>query len=205
MAVTEEILINVTPQETRVAVIEQGVTQEVHVERASARGMVGNIYMGRVIRVLPGMQSAFVDIGTGRDAFLHAADVFEELPENLLTPEEQVLFARLGVFAGGCTLDDVQAVCSDGLNVDIGDGLEALINNSLISQTQSITGEPRFMLLETMREYALEKLAEQGELERVQRTHAALFVALAETAGSGESDPSAPRSYCMKTRFQYSR
>ena len=56
MAVTEEILINVTPQETRVGVIEQGVTQEVHVERASARGLVGNIVMGRVVRVLPGMQ-----------------------------------------------------------------------------------------------------------------------------------------------------
>jgi ribonuclease G len=76
MAVTEEILINVTPQETRVAVIEQGVTQEVHVERASARGMVGNIYMGRVIRVLPGMQSAFIDIGGERAAFLHVHDIW---------------------------------------------------------------------------------------------------------------------------------
>src|SRR6185436_10111842 len=76
MAVTEEILINVTPRETRVAVIEQGVTQEVHVERASARGMVGNIYMGRVVRVLPGMQSAFIDIGGQRAAFLHVADIW---------------------------------------------------------------------------------------------------------------------------------
>src|SRR5262245_3489167 len=75
MAVTEEILVNVTPQETRVAVIEQGVTQEVHVERDAARGLVGNIYMGRVIRVLPGMQSAFVDIGGERAAFLHVADI----------------------------------------------------------------------------------------------------------------------------------
>jgi len=73
---TEEILINVTPQETRVAVIEQGVVQEVHVERASARGLVGNIYMGSVVRVLPGMQSAFVDIGGGRAAFLHVADIW---------------------------------------------------------------------------------------------------------------------------------
>jgi ribonuclease G len=71
----EEILINVTPQETRVAVIEHGVIQELHVERASARGLVGNIYMGRVIRVLPGMQSAFVDIGGSRAAFLHVADI----------------------------------------------------------------------------------------------------------------------------------
>ena len=75
MAVTEEILVNVTPQETRVAVIEQGVTQEVHVERASARGLVGNITMGRVVRVLPGMQSAFIDIGGERAAFLHVADM----------------------------------------------------------------------------------------------------------------------------------
>src|ERR1700741_4648987 len=76
MAVTEEILVNVTPQETRVAVIEQGVTQEVHVERTSARGLVGNIYYGRVLRVLPGMQSAFIDIGGERAAFLHGADIW---------------------------------------------------------------------------------------------------------------------------------
>jgi ribonuclease G len=75
MAVTEEILVNVSPQETRVAVIEQGVTQEVHVERAASRGLVGNIVMGRVVRVLPGMQSAFVDIGGERTAFLHVADI----------------------------------------------------------------------------------------------------------------------------------
>ena len=73
---TEEILINVTPQETRVAVIEHGVTQELHIERATARGLVGNIYVGRVIRVLPGMQSAFIDIGGERAAFLHVADIW---------------------------------------------------------------------------------------------------------------------------------
>ena len=76
MAVTEEILVNVTPQETRVAVIEQGVPQEVHIERASSRGLVGNITMGRVIRVLPCMQSAFIDIGGERAAFLHVADIW---------------------------------------------------------------------------------------------------------------------------------
>src|SRR5574337_1774577 len=72
-----EILINVTPQETRVAVQEQGAVQELHVERASARGLVGNICLGRVARVLPGMQSAFVDIGLERAAFLHIADIWE--------------------------------------------------------------------------------------------------------------------------------
>ena len=78
---THEILINVTPQETRVAVIEQGVVQELHIERARARGLVGNIYLGRVARVLPGMQSAFVDIGLERAAFLHVADIWEHRPE----------------------------------------------------------------------------------------------------------------------------
>jgi ribonuclease G len=74
---SHEILINVTPQETRVAVLEQGVVQELHIERASARGLVGNIYVGRVARVLPGMQSAFVEIGLERAAFLHIADIWE--------------------------------------------------------------------------------------------------------------------------------
>ena len=73
----EEILINVTPQETRVAVIEQGVAQELHVERTTGRGLVGNIYLGVVSRVLPGMQSAFIQIGLDRAAFLHVADIWE--------------------------------------------------------------------------------------------------------------------------------
>jgi ribonuclease G len=72
----EQILINVTPQETRVAVTEQGAVQELHVERSSSRGLVGNIYLGRVCRVLPGMQSAFVEIGLPRAAFLHVADIW---------------------------------------------------------------------------------------------------------------------------------
>ena len=60
---SEEILINVTPRETRVGVVENGMLQEVHVERASKRGYVGNIYKGRVQRVMPGMQAVFVEIG----------------------------------------------------------------------------------------------------------------------------------------------
>jgi ribonuclease G len=72
---SEELLINVTPQETRVAYVENGVLQEVHIERARKRGLVGNIYKGRVCRVLPGMQAAFVDVGLERTAFLHASDI----------------------------------------------------------------------------------------------------------------------------------
>ena len=70
-----ELLINVTPSETRVAMIEAGVLQEIHVEREARRGIVGNIYKGRVSRVLPGMQAAFIDIGLDKAAFLHASDI----------------------------------------------------------------------------------------------------------------------------------
>src|SRR4051812_42450718 len=73
----EEILINVTPRETRVAVMSAGVVQELLVERSAGRGLVGNVYMGRVARVLPGMQSAFVEIGLERAAFLHVADIWD--------------------------------------------------------------------------------------------------------------------------------
>jgi ribonuclease G len=72
---TREILVNVTPRETRVALVENGILDEVHVERAAKRGIVGNVYHGRVSRVLPGMQAAFVDVGLERTAFLHASDV----------------------------------------------------------------------------------------------------------------------------------
>ena len=72
----EEILINVTPQETRVAVMQQGAAQELHIERSASRGIVGNIYIGEVSRVLPGMQSAFIQIGLDRAAFLHVADIW---------------------------------------------------------------------------------------------------------------------------------
>jgi len=74
----QDILINWSPQETRVAVVEHGAVQEVHVERALERGLVGNIYLGKVARVLPGMQSAFIDIGLERAAFLHVADLWQK-------------------------------------------------------------------------------------------------------------------------------
>ncbi len=72
---SEEVLINVTPQETRIAMVENGVLQEINIERSRSRGMVGNIYRGRVTRVLPGMEAAFIDIGEERAAFLHVSDV----------------------------------------------------------------------------------------------------------------------------------
>ncbi|CNE51899.1 ribonuclease G [Yersinia nurmii] len=72
---TAELLVNITPSETRVAYIDGGILQEIHIEREAKRGIVGNIYKGRVSRVLPGMQAAFVDIGLDKAAFLHASDI----------------------------------------------------------------------------------------------------------------------------------
>lgn len=74
----EQILVNITPQEIRVAVLEDVTVQELHIERSASRGIVGNIYLGQVKRVLPGMQSAFIEIGLERAAFLHIADVLEQ-------------------------------------------------------------------------------------------------------------------------------
>jgi ribonuclease G len=74
---SEDILINVTPQETRVAVMQLGAVQDLYIDRASNHGIVSNVYLGKVIRVLPGMQSAFIDIGLERSAFLHVADIWE--------------------------------------------------------------------------------------------------------------------------------
>jgi ribonuclease G len=93
--VNEEILVNVTPQETRVAVLAAGQVQELLIERAVSRGLVGNIYMGKVARVLPGMQSAFVEIGLARAAFLHVADIWEHKKANgegtTVRPIEKIL------------------------------------------------------------------------------------------------------------------
>ena len=97
----EQILINVTPQETRVAIMEQGAVQELHIERVSGRGLVGNIYLGRVARVLPGMQSAFIDVSLARAAFLHVADIWsshrneEQKPIEKMLQEGQTLLVQV--------------------------------------------------------------------------------------------------------------
>src|SRR5262249_9717308 len=101
---------------------------------------------------------------------------------DLLTPEEQVLFVRLGVFVGGCTLEAVAGVCYGlgDLTLDLLDGLTMLIDQSLLQQTLAPDGEVRFTMLETIREYALEQLAARGEVDWLQQRHAAYFLALAQ-------------------------
>jgi len=87
-SVTAELLINVTPSETRVALVEDGTLQEVHIERLAKKGIVGNIYKGKISRVLPGMQAAFVDIGLDKAAFLHASDIVTNKSEDDTTPHK---------------------------------------------------------------------------------------------------------------------
>ncbi|HYF59024.1 MAG TPA: ribonuclease G [Burkholderiaceae bacterium] len=89
---TEDILVNVTPFEARVALIQQGAVQELHLERTATRGLVGNIYLGKVSRVLPGMQSAFIDIGLERAAFLHVADLWQSRGNGAPVPIEKLLY-----------------------------------------------------------------------------------------------------------------
>jgi ribonuclease G len=93
---SEDILINVTPFESRVALVCQGEAQELHLERSYQLGQVGSVRLGKVVRVLPGMQSAFIDIGLERAAFIHIADVRENRQERSAgltpTPIEKLLF-----------------------------------------------------------------------------------------------------------------
>ena len=91
----QEILINWSPQETRAAVVEQGAVQELQVERTLERGLVGNVYLGKVVRVLPGMQSAFIDIGLDRAAFLHVADLMSSINSRHAEPEPQASGASM--------------------------------------------------------------------------------------------------------------
>ena len=96
----QDILINWSPQETRVAVVEHGAVQELHVERTLERGLVGNVYLGKVVRVLPGMQSAFIDIGLDRAAFLHVADLMSSIASRHPEPGPQAAVASVAAAPG---------------------------------------------------------------------------------------------------------
>jgi ribonuclease G len=103
--VSVEVLVNVAPAETRAALVEDGIVQELYIERSRRRGLVSNLYQGRVMRVLPGMQAAFIDIGLERTAFLHAADVASPPPD-----ETVVSLVPLGA----ATVEDVRRLLSAG-------------------------------------------------------------------------------------------
>ncbi|MGH3131550.1 MAG: ATP-binding protein, partial [Gaiellaceae bacterium] len=104
---------------------------------------------------------------------------------NLLDETEQAMLAHLGVFVGGCSLEGAEGICGTPYGLGLGDVLDtiaSLVDKSLLRQREGADGEPRFAMLETIREYALGRLRESGELEELRRRHAERFLALAETA-----------------------
>ena len=103
---TTEMIVNVSPRETRAALLENGVLQELFVERASRMGLTGNLYKGRVSRVLPGMQAAFIDIGLERTAFLHVSDIVQPADAENGQPETRT--------------DDIQMLVSEGGDIVLG-------------------------------------------------------------------------------------
>jgi predicted ATPase/class 3 adenylate cyclase len=109
----------------------------------------------------------------------------------LLDESEQVLFARLSVFSGGCALEAVEAICDPvgDLFVDVLEGLSSLLDKSLLRQEEMVEEEPRFVMLETIREYARERLKLSGEAEEIRRLHAEYFLALAEQGASEQQGP----------------
>ena len=109
----------------------------------------------------------------------------------LLDEDEQVLFARLSVFSDGCALEAVEAICDPvgDLFVDVLESLSSLLDKSLLRQEEMVEEEPRFVMLETIREYAQERLELSGEAEKIRRLHAEYFLALAEQGASEQLGP----------------
>src|SRR5258708_2332333 len=109
----------------------------------------------------------------------------------LLSQAEQALFRRVSVFVGGCTLEGVEAVCNtrQDLGLDVLEGMESLLDKSLVHQIEGLDRESRFVILDTVREYGLERLASSGEESATRRAHAAYCLVLAEDSAFQAADP----------------
>jgi predicted ATPase len=109
---------------------------------------------------------------------------------DLLGEAEQKLFRRLSVFLGGATLEAIESVCDtkEDLGIDLLDGMSSMVDKSLVRQMEQADGEPRYLMLETIREYGLEKLRASGEERPTRRAHAAYCLVLAEEAATGDMD-----------------
>ncbi len=112
---------------------------------------------------------------------------------DLLDEDDKTLFGRLSVFSGGRTLEEVEEVCDPEGELDALDGVESLLEKSLLRQEEAAGGEPRLVMLETVHEYARERLEESGEIEEIKRAHAEYFLALAEEAEAELRGPEAAK------------
>ncbi len=128
---------------------------------------------------------------------------------DLLNEAERKLFRRLSVFAGGCTLEAAEAVCNTGrdLGIDLLEGLSSLVDKNLVQRVDLTEAEARFGMLETIREYALERLTDSGEQSSVRRAHAAYCLVVAEEGNPelGQEDRSRWLAQCDRRDRQFSR
>ncbi len=170
------------------------------IELAAARS---NLYSPEMIRKRLDSRLAILT-GGSRDVPLRLQTLRGTLDwsYDLLNSEEQSLLTRLAVFKGGRTVDSAEAVCASGLQIDVMDGLESLLNKNLVYQEQGLLGEPRFYMLETIHEYAQEKLIESGEAEEFELHHSQYFTNLAVEA---EKELYGPRQeyWLTKLRVEY--
>jgi predicted ATPase/class 3 adenylate cyclase len=152
------------------------------IELAAARsGMLSpRALLGRLERRLQLLGGGGRDL-PGRQQTLRATI---DWSHDLLEAGEQLLFARLAVFAGGCTLEAAEMVCNLEGNLDVATGLDGLVDKSLLQPREGPDGDPRVGLLETVREYALERLATRGEVDAAAGRHADYYLGLAERAES---------------------
>ncbi|MGH8584605.1 MAG: ribonuclease E/G, partial [Gammaproteobacteria bacterium] len=197
----EEYLINVTPHETRVAVVENGMLQEIIVERRRKKGLVGNIYLGRVNRVLPGMQAAFVDIGLERAAFLHLSDLLNgSRPPGPVSPPADASPSIADLLASGDEL--LVQVTKDAL---LGKGARLAARLSIASRyLVYLPGHPCIGVSQ--------KITEEGERERLRQAVITQRPALASPAEPAEPAPGAmgreravqrgPGGYIVRTAAQ---
>ena len=169
---SEELLLSVTPQETRVAIIINGVLREILIERQRTRGLVGNIYRGRVARVLPGMQAAFVDIGLQRTAFLHAADAVPKIDN------------RVSQGVDGGTVPDIKRLVREGDTVVVQVLKDPLGSKGARVTTQlSIASRYLVLLPGSSRVGISQRITQPSERKRLTQQVTELFTQLDVKAG----------------------
>mgnify|MGYP001220322915 CR=1 FL=1 len=171
---TAEILVNLSPREVRAALVENGVLQEIFLERANRRGLISNIYKGRVSRVLPGMQAAFVDIGLERTAFLHASDIVHPAVGENGQPDRPV---------GEGVTQDIQSLVTEGCEILV-QVLKDPLGTKGARLTTFITIPSRYLVyMPKGRGVGISgRIEDDGERQRL-RDAANLFVRADETGG----------------------
>jgi len=164
-----------------------GLPLALELAAARVRLLTPQAMAARLERRLPLLMGGARDLPARQQTLRGAID----WSHDLLDDHERLLFRRLGVFVGGWTLDAVEAVCNADGDLDILGGLESLVSKSLVKQDEDVGGEPRFTMLETIREYALERLDQSGETATLRHRHLDYFVTLMPEAERGMKGPAA--------------